>query len=46
MQLYEELRVMLGKGGFDLRKWRSSPQQVIEHIPSQLLELMRHTGLN
>ena len=38
--LYNELRIMLGKAGFDLRKWRSSLQQVIDHIPSNLLEPM------
>ena len=29
---------MLGKGGFDLRKWRSSSSQVLNHIPTDLLE--------
>ena len=38
--LYDELRVMLGKVGFDLRKWRSSEQQVLNHIPTALLEPM------
>ena len=38
--LYNELRVMLGKAGFDLRKWRSNSHQVLEQIPTQLLEPM------
>ena len=31
---------MLGKGGFELRKWRSSSAEVISHIPKDLLEPM------
>ena len=38
--LYNDLRVMLGKTGFDLRKWRSNSHQVLEQIPTQLLEPM------
>ena len=29
---------MLGKGGFQLRKWRSSSAKVLDHIPESLLE--------
>ena len=29
---------MLGKGGFELRKWRSSSAEVVKHIPAALLE--------
>ena len=36
--LYDSLRDILGRGGFDLRKWRSSHSQVLDHIPSALLE--------
>ena len=36
--LYEQLREVLGKGGFQLRKWRSSSTQVLKHIPDSLLE--------
>ena len=36
--LFEELREILGKGGFQLRKWRSSSAKVIDHIPDSLLE--------
>ena len=38
IDLYNNLRNMLGRAGFDLRKWRSSSGQVLEHIPKDLLE--------
>ena len=38
--LYRSLRSMLGKGGFELRKWRSSSAKVLEEIPTELLEPM------
>ena len=38
ISLFENLREILGKGGFQLRKWRSSSAQVIDHIPDSLLE--------
>ena len=40
LDLYHSLRSMLGKGGFELRKWRSSSAEVISHIPKDLLEPM------
>ena len=38
MQLYQELRQVLARGGFDLRKWRSSSSQVLQKIPPDLQE--------
>ena len=38
LALHKELRSMLTKGGFDLRKWRSSSQEVLDHISPSLLE--------
>ena len=40
LELYSELKEMLGKGGFELRKWRSSSAEVTKHIPAELLEPM------
>ena len=40
LDLYRSLRSMLGKGGFELRKWRSSSAKVLEEIPTELLEPM------
>ena len=38
VQLFQDLRQVLAKGGFDLRKWRSSSTQVLQHIPAELQE--------
>ena len=38
IELYSQLRQLLLKGGFDLRKWRSSSQDVIDAIDPSLLE--------
>ena len=38
IRLHRELRGMLEKGGFDLRKWRSSSDEVLHHINPSLLE--------
>ena len=38
LTLHKQLRCMLAKGGFDLRKWRSSLQEVLDHINPLLLE--------
>ena len=38
LTLHKQLRCMLAKGGFDLRKWRSSLQEVLDHISPSLLE--------
>ena len=38
VQLFQDLRKVLAKGGFDLRKWRSSSTQVLQQIPSELQE--------
>ena len=37
-KLYQELRTLLLKAGFDLRKWRSSASEVLEVIPQELQE--------
>ena len=36
--LFNQLRTILGKGGFNLRTFRSNSQQVLNYIPDQLLE--------
>ena len=36
--LYQQLSSTLEKGSFHLRKWRSSHQQVLEHIPANIQE--------
>ena len=36
--LYSQLRTVLSRGGFQLRKWRSSSKEVLQHIPEELLE--------
>ena len=38
IELFEDLREVLSKGSFHLRKWRSSAPQVLQHIPDSLLE--------
>ena len=38
IQLFHQLRAVLKKGGFDLRKWRSSSAEVLAHIPNNLQE--------
>ena len=38
IQLFHNLRRILQKGGFDLRKWRSSSSTVLSHIPEELQE--------
>ena len=38
--LYTELREVLAKGGFDLKKWRSSSAEVLKAIPTELQELI------
>ena len=40
VRLHVELRGMLAKGGFDLRKWHSSSQHVLDQIQPDLLEQM------
>ena len=39
ISLFHQLRDILKKGGFDLRKWRSSSPEVASHIPKDLLEV-------
>ena len=39
IQLFHNLRSILRKGGFDLRKWRSSSSEVLTHIPEELQEV-------
>ena len=36
--LFHEIRNILSKGGFQLRKWRSSSEEVLRQIPTDLLE--------
>ena len=38
IELFHNLREMLGKGGFDLKKWRSSSPEVLRVIPEELKE--------
>ena len=38
IQLYQDLRTVLLKGGFNLCKWRSSSPEVLDNIPLQLQE--------
>ena len=40
LQLHHELRQVLAKGGFQLRKWRSSSSTVLQQIPAELREAM------
>ena len=40
IELYKELRELLLKGGFNLKKWRSSSAEVLQAIPSELQELL------
>ena len=40
LELYQELREVLLKGGFELKKWRSSSSQVLSSIPTELQELL------
>ena len=40
LQLYSELTEMLSKGGFTLRKFRSSSSEVFKAIPNELVEPM------
>ena len=40
LQLHHDLRQVLSKGGFQLRKWRSSSSNVLSQIPAELLEPM------
>ena len=38
LRLQQDLRKVLAKGGFQLRKWRSSSSAVLSKIPAELLE--------
>ena len=38
LKLFHQIRAILMKGGFHLRKWRSSSQEVVQQIPDELLE--------
>ena len=38
IQLFHQIRAVLKKGGFDLRKWRTSSAEVLAHIPNDLQE--------
>ena len=38
VSLYKDLRALLLKAGFDLKKWRSSSEEVLEKIPAHLQE--------
>ena len=43
IQLHRQLRNLLHKGGFDLRKWRSSSAEVMESIPTATTDSMLET---
>ena len=45
LELYKELRGLLQKGGFELKKWRSSSTEVLHDIPSELQELLPQQDL-
>ena len=45
LQLFNELKCMLAKGGFQLKKWRSSSRAVLDKIPSDLVEPMPEQDL-
>ena len=48
-RLFKEIREILQKGGFQLRKWRSSSPQVLSQIPKDLQEsdpVKQSTALN
>ena len=38
LRLFQDIRHILSKGNFQLKKWRSSSAQVIRQIPNELLE--------
>ena len=40
VKLYQELKGLLQKGGFELKKWRSSSTEVLDSIPPELQELL------
>ena len=40
LQLHQDLRQVLSKGGFQLRKWRSSSSTILSKIPADLQETM------
>ena len=40
VELYKDLRALLLEGGFDLKKWRSSSEEVLKAIPTALTEVM------
>ena len=47
--LFNDIRAILQKGGFNLRKWRSNSQEVLNYIPDDLLEtnpLKSSTAIN
>ena len=41
----QELRKLLQKGGFDLRKWRSNSNTVLDSIPTELQEKLTTKSL-
>ena len=44
LELFANLREVLGKGGFQLRKWRSSGSEVLKHIPTDLSRAHAYPG--
>ncbi len=46
ISLQEQLRTLLLKGGFQLRKWRSNSEQVMDTIPTDLHEPSQQKMLN
>ena len=45
LELHQELRNLLLKGGFNLRKWRSSSTKVMESIPNELHDISHLKGI-
>ena len=49
VMLFQQIREILQKGGFHLRKWRTSSTEVLSHIPQDLQEsnpVKRSTAIN
>ena len=46
ISLRKEINVLLEKGGFSLRKWRSNNSELLESIPAELKEAEASTELN
>ena len=45
IQLFKDLKSLLSKGGFELKRWRSSSKLVLNSIPDELVEPMPEQDL-